>query len=60
MLDAFGKGASEDIRMAKALVYHQMTYQPGSSAAPTPPPSTLPGVSPWGSQVGFGCVWALA
>ena len=30
MLDAFGKGASEDIRAAKAELYAQMTYDPAA------------------------------
>lgn len=29
MLEAFGKGASADIRRAKAILYHQITNDPG-------------------------------
>jgi inositol hexakisphosphate/diphosphoinositol-pentakisphosphate kinase len=50
MLDAFGKGASEDIRAAKAELYAQMTWDPLTSQSlnappqiatplPSPPPS---------------------
>ncbi|KAL6765050.1 histidine phosphatase superfamily-domain-containing protein [Haematococcus lacustris] len=38
MLDAFGKGASDDIRQAKSLVYEAMTHDPDKGP---PPPSTL-------------------
>ena len=50
MLDAFGKGASDDIRAAKNELYGQMTWDPVSSQSlnvppqistpkPSPPPS---------------------
>ncbi|KAK9823756.1 hypothetical protein WJX72_005206 [[Myrmecia] bisecta] len=50
MLDAFGKGASEDIRQAKSELYAQMTWDPLSNTSayaepqittplPSPPPS---------------------
>ncbi|KAK9821974.1 hypothetical protein WJX81_008214 [Elliptochloris bilobata] len=53
MLDAFGKGASDDIQAAKAELYAQMTWDPaaGQSLAapsqmttplPSPPPSPMP------------------
>ena len=52
MLDAFGKGASDDIRAAKAALYDAMTADRGGGArsraslgpAPSPPPS--PGGGP--------------
>ncbi|KAJ9527101.1 hypothetical protein QJQ45_025193, partial [Haematococcus lacustris] len=43
MLDAFGKGASDDIRQAKSLVYEAMTHDPDKGP---PPPSTLTGTGP--------------
>lgn len=33
MLDAFGKGASEEIREAKHVLYTQMTWDPEKAAA---------------------------
>ena len=49
MLDAFGKGASDDIRAAKNELYGQMTWDPVTSqslnAPPqitTPPPQPAP------------------
>lgn len=47
MLDAFGKGASEDIRAAKAELYAQMTWDPMTSQSlNTPPQITTPMPSP--------------
>ena len=62
MLDAFGKGASEDIRAAKAELYGQMTWDPlhgrslaappqSTTPAPSPPPSPKP-LSKAGSETG--------
>ena len=50
MLDAFGKGASEDIQAAKTELYKQMTWDPAKQSfaltdtsaltpLPSPPPS---------------------
>ncbi len=47
MLDAFGKGASEDIRAAKAELYAQMTWDPlTAQSLNTPPQITTPMPSP--------------
>lgn len=47
MLDAFGKGASEDIRAAKSELYAQMTWDPlTSQSLNTPPQITTPMPSP--------------
>ncbi len=47
MLDAFGKGASEEIRQAKDELYRQMTWDPSSNtSAYTEPQSTTPRASP--------------
>lgn len=54
MLDAFGKGASEDIQAAKTELYKQMTWDPAkqsfalndSAAAMTPQPSPPPSPKP--------------
>ncbi|KAJ9526580.1 hypothetical protein QJQ45_017659 [Haematococcus lacustris] len=43
MLDAFGKGASDDIRQAKSLVYEAMTHDPDKGP---PPPCTLTSTGP--------------
>jgi hypothetical protein len=46
MLEAFGKGASEDIEAAKDLIYTAMTYDPdklqeaGSGVTGTSPPES--------------------
>lgn len=51
MLDAFGKGASEDIQHAKGALYSQMTYNPATNtslnadAVATPPLSPKHGQS---------------
>jgi len=53
MLDAFGKGASEDIQLAKSELYSQMTWDKDSKSSafaepqvtttlPSPPPSPKP------------------
>lgn len=47
MLEAFGKGASEDIEAAKDLIYTAMTYDPNTPqdsgpALTTPPESPVP------------------
>lgn len=53
MLDAFGKGASEDIQLAKSELYSQMTWDKESKSSlgaelqattplPSPPPSPKP------------------
>ncbi|KAG1662671.1 hypothetical protein FOA52_014597 [Chlamydomonas sp. UWO 241] len=47
MLEAFGKGASDDIKAAKHLVYSAMTWDPEGGAAgafkhPYPPPPSMP------------------
>ncbi len=47
MLDAFGKGASDDIRAAKNELYSQMTWDPVSSQSLNAPPQiTTPRPSP--------------
>ena len=47
MLDAFGKGASEDIRLAKEELYKQMTWDAATaSSAFTQPAMTTPLPSP--------------
>jgi inositol hexakisphosphate/diphosphoinositol-pentakisphosphate kinase len=47
MLDAFGKGASEDIRAAKAELYAQMTWDPAAGhSLGAPPAATTPAPSP--------------
>ena len=53
MLDAFGKGASEDIQLAKSELYSQMTWDKDTKSSlsselqlttplPSPPPSPKP------------------
>lgn len=53
MLDAFGKGASEDIQLAKSELYSQMTWDKDAKSSasaeppvitplPSPPPSPKP------------------
>ena len=62
MLDAFGKGASEDIQAAKTELYKQMTWDPAKQTfalndnpaltpQPSPPPSPKPGKA--GSESGM-------
>ena len=47
MLDAFGKGASDDIRAAKNELYGQMTWDPVTSQSLNAPPQiTTPRPSP--------------
>ena len=47
MLDAFGKGASEDIRLAKEELYKQMTWDAATSSSTyTEPSMTTPLPSP--------------
>ncbi|GAB4823839.1 hypothetical protein N2152v2_010885 [Parachlorella kessleri] len=47
MLDAFGKGASEDIRLAKQELYAQMTFDPDTHVSMYAEPQiTTPFVSP--------------
>ena len=47
MLDAFGKGASDDIRAAKNELYSQMTWDPVTSQSLNAPPQiTTPRPSP--------------
>jgi hypothetical protein len=47
MLDAFGKGASDDIRAAKNELYSQMTWDPVTAQSlNTPPQITTPRPSP--------------
>ena len=62
LLDAFGKGASDDIQTAKTELYRQMTNDPSQpegspeSAAPlmSPPPSPKPhGASDSGAPAGL-------
>ena len=51
MLDAFGKGASEDIQNAKTELYSQMTFNPATNtslnadAQGTPPLSPKHGIA---------------
>lgn len=47
MLDAFGKGASDEIREAKDELYRQMTWDPSNNTSMyTEPQSTTPRASP--------------
>lgn len=47
MLDAFGKGASDDIRAAKNELYGQMTWDPVTAQSLVSPPQiTTPRPSP--------------
>lgn len=46
MLDAFGKGASEDIQNAKAELYAQMTYNPATKCSQAADPGATPPLSP--------------
>ena len=47
MLDAFGKGASDDIRAAKNELYSQMTWDPVTAQSLNAPPQiTTPRPSP--------------
>ena len=59
MLDAFGKGASEDIQLAKSELYSQMTWDKERKASafqeppmvtplPSPPPSPTQAPKPEG------------
>ena len=43
MLEAFGKGASEDIENAKDLIYTAMTYDPETPSGTSPASLTPPG-----------------
>lgn len=62
LLEAFGKGASEDIQQAKMTVYNAMTYDAASETShfadmqmtPLPSPPASPKPTPPGSTTGPG------
>ena len=50
LLDAFGKGASEDIQNGKHELYSQMTYDPASDSSLIANTDATPPLSPKGSK----------
>ncbi len=60
MLEAFGKGASEDIESAKDLIYTAMTYDPEQPTGVSPlsltPPASPHGVGGWAGFMSCLCL----
>ena len=63
LLDAFGKGASDDIQRAKEELYMQMTYNPASQTSLAVQPqlsATTPLMSPPLSPRHYGMLSVVA